>query len=265
MASTVFEEGTLRDMPAVVERLKRFTERHPELLANIHPLSKPGVNGRRLLTVLNEDKLRRILARMLDENQFLSPFGIRSLSREHAGKPFVYQARGQEFRIDYQPAESLTGAFGGNSNWRGPVWFPVNALLLRGLLNLHQYFGDGFQVECPTGSGKMMNLYEVAGEIKRRLESTFLTDASGKRPVNGDSVRFSDDPAWRDRVLFYEYFHGDSGQGLGASHQTGWTGLVAFLVDFFERIQPDDLLEPWKHQGAAAPKPTAAKPVPSKV
>jgi hypothetical protein len=174
-------------MPAVVERINTFTRRHPELMANIHPLSQPGVDGRRLLSVVNEDKLRRILARMLDENQFLSPFGIRSLSREHAEKPFVYQARGQEFRIDYQPGESLTGAFGGNSNWRGPVWYPVNALLLRGLLNLHRYFGDGFQVECPTGSGKLMNLYKVAGEIRRRLESTFLADAKGRRPVNGES------------------------------------------------------------------------------
>jgi Mannosylglycerate hydrolase MGH1-like glycoside hydrolase domain len=262
MASTVFEEGTVKDMPLVVERITEFTKRHPELMENIHPLGKPGVNGRRLLSIVNEDKLRRILTRMLDEKQFLSPFGIRSLSREHADRPFVYRAGGQEFKIDYQPAESLTGAFGGNSNWRGPVWFPVNVLLLRGLLNLHRYFGDGFQIECPTGSGKLMNLYQIACEITRRLESTFLADASGKRPVNGDCARFKDDPAWRDRLLFYEYFNGDTGKGLGASHQTGWTGLVAFVADFFERVKSEDVLDVLKDREArAAPKPTALKPV----
>ncbi|MCK6478055.1 MAG: glucosidase [Phycisphaerales bacterium] len=263
MACTVFEEGTVRDMPAVVERIAEFSSRHPELMGNIHPLNKPGVAGRRLLSIVNEDKLRRILSRMLDENQFLSPFGVRSLSREHAANPFIYRAGDQEFRIDYQPAESLTGSFGGNSNWRGPVWFPVNALLLRGLLNLHRYYGDAFRIECPTGSGTKMNLYQVACELARRLESTFLPDASGRRPVNGDSPRFREDPAWRDRVLFYEYFHGDTGQGLGASHQTGWTGLVAFITDFFERIKSDDLLEKigTKEPVCAETKPAGSRPV----
>src|SRR6185503_13958116 len=155
------------------------------------------------LSIVNEDKLRRILSRMLDENQFLGPRGIRSLSREHADHPYVFSANGQEFRIDYQPAESLTGAFGGNSNWRGPVWFPVNALILRGLLQLYRYYGDSFTVECPTGSGRQMTLYEVAAEIGRRLESTFLLDDSGHRPVNGGHARYSD-PTWRDKILFYE-------------------------------------------------------------
>jgi hypothetical protein len=251
MASTVFEEGTLREMPQVVELIRAFTKRHPELVAHLQPLDTPGVEGRRLLSILNEAKLRRVLARMLDETQFLSPYGIRSLSREHAGKPFVFGANGQEFRVDYQPAESLTGAFGGNSNWRGPIWFPVNALLLRGLLNAHRFYGDSFKIECPTGSGKLMNLYEVSREIMGRLESIFLKDSTGRRPVNGGCARFREDPAWRDRVLFYEYFHGDTGEGLGASHQTGWTGLVGFMVDFFERDAKEDLFA----KSRAAPRP----------
>lgn len=260
MASTVFEEGVVRNMPLVIDRITEFSKRHPDLMKNIHPLEKPGVEGRRLLSIVTEDKLRRILTRMLDEKQFLSPYGIRSLSREHADQPFVYQAAGQEFRVDYQPAESLTGAFGGNSNWRGPVWFPVNALLLRGILNLYRYYGDSFKIECPTGSGNMMNLYQVANEIARRLESTFLPDASGKRPIYGNTPMFSTDPAWKDRILFYEYFHGDTGLGLGANHQTGWTGLTAFITDFFERIKSENLLS--KITSPPQPHPEI-KPTPS--
>jgi hypothetical protein len=242
MACTVFEDGVLDALPRVKERVVTFTQRHHELMANIHPIGQQGVNGRHLLSIVNEDKLRRILSRMLDEKQFLGDHGVRSLSREHAEHPFVYHAGGQEFRVEYQPAESLTGTFGGNSNWRGPVWLPVNALLLRGLIQLYRYYGDGFTVECPTGSGQQMTLYEVAREIARRLESTFLADKTGARPVNGAEPIFRDDPNWRDRILFYEYFHGDTGQGLGASHQTGWTGLVAFLVAFFEKLKPADVL-----------------------
>jgi hypothetical protein len=242
MASTVFPEGTVKAMPAVMERLMRFTERHHELMANLPALQKPGVAGRRLLSIVNEEKLRRMLTRMLDEEQFLSPFGIRSLSREHAGKPFVYRAGDREFRLDYQPAESLTGTFGGNSNWRGPIWLPVNALILRGLVNLYLYYGDDFTVECPTGSGTHMTLFQVAAEISRRLESIFLPDGAGNRPVNGPNRVFNQDPNWREHVLFYEYFHGDTGQGLGASHQTGWTGIIAFLADFFERMKPEEFL-----------------------
>jgi hypothetical protein len=243
MASTVFPGGVLERMPKVRQRLESFVERHRELTENIHPVGQDGVHGRRLLSVLNEDKLRRLLTRMLDEKQFLSDFGIRSLSREHAEHPFVFRAGGQEFRVEYQPAESLTGAFGGNSNWRGPVWLPVNVLLIRGLINLYEYYGDEFTVECPTGSGKQMTLYGVAAEIARRLERIFLVDRRGCRPANGNSEIFNQDPNWRDHVLFYEYFHGDTGQGLGASHQTGWTGLIAFIVDVFERIKPATLLE----------------------
>jgi hypothetical protein len=155
----------------------------------------------------------------------------------------MFRAGGQEFRVEYQPAESLTGAFGGNSNWRGPVWLPVNLLLIRGLIHLYEYYGEDFTVECPTGSGKQMNLFQVGAEIARRMERIFLADRNGRRPVNGTNEIFNRDPYWRDHVLFYEYFHGDTGQGLGASHQTGWTGLVAFVMDFFERISPEALLE----------------------
>jgi hypothetical protein len=242
MASTVFAGNVLASMPKVVERIGAFTVRHHELVANLHPIAKPGFEDRRLLSIVNEARLRRLLSRMLDEKQFLSPFGIRSLSREHAEYPFVYRVGDQEFRVDYQPAESLTGAFGGNSNWRGPVWFPVNILLIRGLLNLHQYYDNSFMIECPTGSGRQMNLYQVAKEIGRRLESIFLVGPDGGRPVNGTSMLFNKDPAWKDLILFYEYFHGDTGQGLGASHQTGWTGLVASVIDFFERFRPEILL-----------------------
>ena len=164
---------------------------------------------------------------MLDENEFLSPYGIRSLSRYHADHPYVIQAGGQEYRVSYLPAESDTGMFGGNSNWRGPIWMPVNALIIRALLQYYLYYGDDFTVECPTGSGRQMNLYQVAEEIARRLASIFLKDKDGRRPVYGGTRKFQDDPHWRDCLLFYEYFHGDNGAGLGASHQTGWTGVIA--------------------------------------
>ena len=175
---------------------------------------------------------------MLDENEFFGPYGIRSLSRYHLGHPFAFNLGGQEFKVQYLPAESNTGMFGGNSNWRGPVWMPVNALLIRGLLNLYQFYGDAFKVECPSGSGKYMTLFEVAKELARRLSSIFLRDASGKRPVYGGTKKFQEDPHWRDYILFYEYFHGDNGAGLGASHQTGWTGLISRIVDLFARLSP---------------------------
>jgi hypothetical protein len=180
---------------------------------------------------------------MLDENEFLSPCGIRSLSRFHLDHPFSFWVGGQEYQVQYLPAESNTGMFGGNSNWRGPVWMPVNILIIRGLLNLYSFYGDKFTVECPTGSGKRMTLFEVAREIQRRLESIFLRDADGRRPVYGGTKKFQEDPHWRDLVLFYEYFHGDNGAGLGASHQTGWTGTIALGMDYFGRIDAKSLLE----------------------
>jgi hypothetical protein len=184
-----------------------------------------------------------MLSRMLDENEFLGPYGIRSLSRYHLEHPFVFAGGGQEHRVQYLPAESNTGMFGGNSNWRGPVWMPVNALLVRGLLNFYAFYGDDLTVECPTGSGKRMTLFEVAKEISGRLSRIFLRDASGRRPLYGGSAKFQQDPHWRDLILFYEYFHGDDGAGLGASHQTGWTGLVARLLDLFGRLTAADVLE----------------------
>jgi hypothetical protein len=205
-------------------------------MANIHPIGKPGVNGRRLLAIVDEVKLRRILAHMLDESRFLSPYGIRALSRWHLDHPYLVNLQGQEFRVEYLPAESNTGMFGGNSNWRGPIWMPVNVLLIRALSQFYLYYGDEFRVECPTGSGVYMTLFEVARELADRLAHIFLRDESGRRPVYGGAAKFQDDPHWRDYVLFYEYFHGDNGAGLGASHQTGWTGVVAELIQLFGSV-----------------------------
>jgi hypothetical protein len=202
-----------------------------------------GYRGRRLLSILSKKKLERVLGYMLDENEFLGPHGIRSLSRVHLEHPFTFWVGHQEYRVEYLPAESNTGMFGGNSNWRGPVWMPVNLLIVRALLNLYGFYGDEFKVECPTGSGQTMTLFEVAKEISRRLAATFLRDAHERRPVYGGTAKFQDDPHWRDLILFYEYFHGDNGAGLGASHQTGWTGLVAVLLDLFGRLDAKRLLE----------------------
>jgi hypothetical protein len=190
----------------------------------------PGRGERRLLSIVSPPQLTRILKPMLDENEFLSPFGIRSVSRFHQEHPYVLTADGQEHRVDYEPGESRTGLFGGNSNWRGPVWYPLNYLLIESLQKFHHYLGDDYRVECPTGSGNTMTLWQVAAELSRRLSRLCLQDENGRRPANGSNECFHGDPYWRDLVLFYEYFHGDTGAGLGASHQTGWTGLVAKLL-----------------------------------
>ncbi|HEY6207078.1 MAG TPA: hypothetical protein VIW21_13020, partial [Chthoniobacterales bacterium] len=190
----------------------------------------PGMKERRLLSIATQDQLRRILKFMLDEREFLSPYGIRALSQYHRDHPYKLSVNGAEHRVDYEPAESSTGLFGGNSNWRGPIWFPVNFLLIESLQKFHYYLGDDFKVECPTGSGKMMTLWEVAGEISRRLMGIFLSDQQGRRPVFGGGEKFQKDPHWHDLIPFHEYFHGDNGAGIGASHQTGWTGLVAKLI-----------------------------------
>jgi hypothetical protein len=189
-----------------------------------------GHGERRLLAILDPDRLRRVLAVMLDEKEFLSPFGIRAISRIHRDHPYTITVDGHEYRVAYEPGESTSGLFGGNSNWRGPIWFPINFLLVEALQKFHHYFGEGFRVECPTGSGRMMNLGEVAEELSRRLSSIVLRDAAGRRPVFGDQDTFQSDPAWHDLVPFHEYFHGDTGAGVGASHQTGWTALVAKLL-----------------------------------
>jgi hypothetical protein len=241
-AVAVIEPEIISTMPQIVERLRAFIHKRPELVANIHPISQPGVNGRRLLSVLNENKLRRVLERMLDEDHFLSPYGIRSLSRWHLEHPYVVQVHGEEYRVQYLPAESNTGLFGGNSNWRGPVWLPVNSLLIRALLVYYSYYGDDFKVEFPTGSGQMMTLYEVARELGLRLARIFERNEQGERPVFGEAEKFQNDPHWRDHILFYEYFHGDNGAGLGASHQTGWTGLVAVAYKLFGSLSPERYL-----------------------
>jgi hypothetical protein len=242
-ASTVFPAEVPQSLPLFMGRVQTFARRHAELFANITSPGKVGHRNRRLLALMNEAKLRRVLAYMLDENEFLSPFGIRALSRYHREHPYTFSVDRSVYRVDYEPAESTSGLFGGNSNWRGPIWMPVNMLLVRGLLNLYAFYGDTFTVECPTGSGVQKNLFEVAKDIAQRLDRIFLRDEQGARPVHGTAAKFQSDPHWRDLLLFYEYFHGDSGAGLGASHQTGWTGAIATLTQLFGWLDPAVLLE----------------------
>jgi hypothetical protein len=242
-AVTVFEGQLEGKFPETGDQFRGFINARPELRANIHDPLKRGYAGRRLASVLDETRLRRVLTRMLDEKEFLSPCGIRSLSLYHAEQPFVLHVGDQEYRVSYLPAESDSGMFGGNSNWRGPIWMPVNALIIRALMSYYTYYGNDFTLECPTGSGRSMNLYQVAEEISRRLASIFLRDADGRRPVYGGSRKFQEDPHWRDYILFYEYFHGDSGAGLGANHQTGWTGIIARAMHLFETSSPEEFLE----------------------
>jgi len=245
-ASTVLEPtGIALRNDRIKELIATFKRRHPELLKHIAPGDEGfiGYAGRRLMSVCNKKKLEQILSYMLDENEFFGPYGIRSLSRYHLEHPFVFNLSGHEYKVQYLPAESNNGMFGGNSNWRGPVWMPVNGLVLRALLNLYQFYGDDFKVECPTGSGKHMTLYEVAQELGRRLSSIFLRDSTGNRPVYGGTKKFQEDPHWKNYILFYEYFHGDNGAGLGASHQTGWTGIVARIMDMLARGTAEDWLK----------------------
>ncbi len=260
-ATTLIEPGDLERYPKIAARAREFLDRNQDLLTNIADPFVPGVHGRRLLSLVNEDKLRRILARMLDEERFLGPHGIRSISRWHLEHPYVLDIAGEEHRVQYEPAESASGMFGGNSNWRGPVWFPINLLLIRALLQHYRYYGDGLKVECPTGSGTMMTLYEVAQELSRRLAGTFLRDDEGRRPVYGGTRLFQDDPHWRDLVLFYEYFHGDNGAGLGASHQTGWTGLVARLIQSLGQFDAASVLDDTRWPMARPYRRLAAAPV----
>jgi hypothetical protein len=242
-AATVFEGKVFAEYPDVRERYDRFVAARPEIHRTIHDSTKPGANGRLMTSILDETMLRRVLAKMLDENEFLSEFGIRALSRFHAEHPYVFHAGGQGYGVGYLPGESDTGMFGGNSNWRGPIWMPVNGLIIRALLQYYLYYGDDFKVECPTGSGRMMTLYQVAEELSRRLANIFLKDHDGRRPVYGGTQKFQEDPHWRDLVLFYEYFHGDNGAGLGASHQTGWTGIVARMMHLFATTTPEQALK----------------------
>jgi hypothetical protein len=226
----ILEPEILEKLPNFARRAEWFIQNRPDLTAGIACMHAAGVGDRRLLAIAKQEKLRRLLHKMLDESEFLSPYGIRSVSKFHASHPFVLTVNGQEYRGDYEPAESTTGLFGGNSNWRGPIWFPMNYLIIESLQRFHHYMGDDFKVECPTGSGNEMTLLEVAVELSHRLTQIFLVNSSGKRPVFGGLETFQTDPHWRDLILFHEYFHGDNGAGLGANHQTGWTGLVAKMI-----------------------------------
>jgi mannosylglycerate hydrolase MGH1-like protein len=229
-AVETLESDALDRLPGFKRRMHWFIENRSDLCNNLASMRVPGHGERRLLSIANGDQLRSILKYMLDEAEFLSPHGIRAISAYHRQHPYVLNTNGMDHRVDYEPAESSTGLFGGNSNWRGPIWFPVNFLLIESLQKFHHYFGDEFRVEFPTGSGKHLTLWEVAGELSRRLTSIFVRNESGTRPVYGEIMKFQTDPHWRDLIFFHEYFHGDSGAGLGASHQTGWTGVVTKLL-----------------------------------
>jgi hypothetical protein len=261
LAATTVLHGQARDkLPGLLERAKWFIEHRPQLVGNIHDPRKSGYNGRHLLAILGEDRLRKVLGHLLDENEFLSPFGIRSLSARHREHPYQFWVGQQPFSVGYLPAESDSGMFGGNSNWRGPIWMPVNALLIRGLTNYYAYYGDEFQVDFPTGSGRKMNLYQVARELTLRLARIFVPDENGNRPVHGGARKFQDDPNWKDLILFYEYFHGDNGAGIGASHQTGWTGLVAPLTSLFAVTSAQQILETAGRPREMAPTPLPPQP-----
>jgi len=242
-AVTVIEQTTLDKLPLVAKHFGELVRRREYLTDHIFCPTRPGVEGRRLLAIVDEKKLKRILMRLLDEQEFLSPYGIRSLSKYHQQHPYEFHWNGQSFTTDYQPGESTSPMFGGNSNWRGPVWIPVNILIIRALLTLYAYYGEDFRIECPTGSGNQRNLFQVARMITARLVRVLLPDEQGKRPVFGGAEKFQTDPHWRDHLLFYEYFHGEDGSGLGASHQTGWTGALAALLTIFGSLEEEELTE----------------------
>ncbi len=229
-AVTTMEPSVLDELPEFKTRLEWFLDNRPHLARLVSRWQEPGMGERRLLAILRGHRMKRVLRRMLDETEFLSPHGVRALSRYHADHPYVFDTDGARYTVDYQPAESASGLFGGNSNWRGPVWFPVNYLIIESLQQFHHYYSDDFKVECPTGSGQLLTLSQIADELSRRLIRLFTLDAQGRRPVFSGSELFQTDPHWRDYLPFHEYFHGDNGAGLGASHQTGWTGLVAKLI-----------------------------------
>jgi len=218
-------------LPGFKKRMLWFIENRPRFRANVTMAPTRDGNVRRLLSIVSAERLPRVLRFLLDEDEFLAPYGIRALSQFHRNHPYVLQVDGHEYRVEYQPAESNSGLFGGNSNWRGPIWFPLNYLLIESLQKFHYFFGGDIQAECPYGSGHLADLREVAADLSRRLVRIFLRDDSGRRPVYGGLNKFQSDPHWRDLIQFHEYFHGDNGAGIGASHQTGWTALVAKLIE----------------------------------
>ncbi len=237
-AVSVFEPETIAGLPRLRERLRQVYE--SDETVGIHCPLVAGYSNRRMLAILDEGKLRRVITRMLDAHEFYSPHGVRSISRSHLADPYVFEWEGQRYVVRYRPAESDSSMFGGNSNWRGPVWIPINFLFIRSLLELYSFYGDTLRFECPTGSGRELTLYEIAFDLGKRLVQIFTRDASGRRPVFGGATRFQNDPNWRDDLLFYEYFNGDDGAGIGASHQTGWTGLVASILSSLGRLEADD-------------------------
>jgi hypothetical protein len=245
-AVTIFERDLVKKYPEIGPKVREYFKARPELSAFIHDTLKPGQEDRLLGSILNETNLRRVLTSMLEEKEFLSPFGIRAISRIHKDNPYIYRVGDQELRVSYLPGESDNAMFGGNSNWRGPIWMPVNILIIHALVQYYLYYGDAFKIECPTGSGKQMNLYQVAEEIGRRLTSIFLKDGKGERPVHGTFRKFQEDPYWKDYPLFYEYIHGDTGRGVGASHQTGWTGCVANIMHLFATVDAQKILKQGK-------------------
>jgi hypothetical protein len=265
-ATTVIEAWQRERTPIATQAIMLRLNQMPELAEAIHPTGpgELGVADRGILALVNPDRLRRILTRMLDESEFFGPFGIRSVSRYHADHPYTLNVGGQEYRVDYLPAESNTGMFGGNSNWRGPVWMPINALLIRALTQFYLYYGDNLKVECPTGSGNLMNLFEVSQELANRLTRIFLPDERGRRPVYGGTERFQSDPHWRDYVLFHEYFHGDNGAGLGASHQTGWTGVIAAIMQIYGRVSAQHFLEVGASPGRGRANGAQSRSVPAR-
>jgi hypothetical protein len=250
-ATSIIEKEQRDRIPAAMKIITENQRRMPELMETIHPTGPGhlGVNQRGIFALLNPNRLRRILSRMLNEDEFLGPHGIRSISKFHEKHPYVTHVGGQEFRVNYLPAESNSGMFGGNSNWRGPMWMPINLLLIRALQQFYMYYGDNFKVECPTGSGNMMNLFEVSKEISGRIIKIFTRNEEGNRPVYGGTKKFQTDPNWRDLILFYEYYHGDNGAGLGASHQTGWSGVVAKLIQIYGYLDEKKLLESGRSAG----------------
>jgi hypothetical protein len=230
-AVEVLEPELLARVPGFRRRLEWFFKHRPDLHQLVSHWEKDGgIGHRRLLSLLRGSRMKALLRRMLDENEFLSPYGVRSLSKHHLAKPFELEHNGQTLGVRYAPGESETAVFGGNSNWRGPIWMPVNFLLIESLQRFHHYYGDAFKIECPTGSGKYLTILEVAEELSRRLIKLFVQDENGRRPALDHHPKFRNDPHFRDHILFYEYFHGDTGRGVGASHQTGWTSLIAKLI-----------------------------------
>ena len=261
-ATTVIEADLLERYPQITEQVATFLERNQDLLANIANPAVPGVQGRRILSLVNEDKLRRDPGPDAGRGALPRPARHPLDLAVASGSPLHLRRRtARSTEVQYEPAESTTGMFGGNSNWRGPVWFPINLLLIRALLQHYRYYGDDLKVECPTGSGQLMTLFEVAQELSRRLVSTFLRDGDGRRPVYGGTRTFQEDPHWRDLILFYEYFHGDNGAGLGASHQTGWTGLVARLIQTLGQFDATTVLEDRQWPMARPYRRLAAGPV----